>query len=119
MTAFETYLVFNADSFGNMFVAIMFLSFFIAVICYMSSIPVNENNKKLSTKLIKIATFNLIVVALCIVGNCTIPSTKTALAMVVIPKLTSPAALNEYSKYNDQLLILTKELVKRFAKEEK
>lgn len=113
MTTFETYLVFNADNFCILFA---FLSVLFGGILFIFaggcdfSIEVLKEYPKLIISLGSASAVSLLLVAF-------IPSTTTAIAMYVVPKLTSPEMISSYKQNGKELMTLTKAFVDHYTKD--
>jgi len=99
VSAFEVYLIMKADSFIIFFACLSAILIFLSVGFFLSSGDVRGENKEEKSARIMKKSGQLGICGILILCICPfIPSTKTLIAMVVVPKITSERAVNMSDK---------------------
>lgn len=125
MSPFLVYLMFQADGISALFGVlslVLALAACIALAVATQGICSWENRddvlaqKAIGSKVFKRTAPAAVV---CFAAACLMPSTKTIAAMVVLPKLTSPAALDAMGNEAKELYGLAKDALRNLAGDEK
>lgn len=113
MTTFEIYLIFNASTIRGFLLGLAIL---FSVMFFLCGFGIDEEeNEEKRLELNKSDGINFFIALILFLLYAIVPSTKTALAMAVIPKLTSPEMVSVYKQDGGQLLDLTKDLIKQYS----